>query len=74
MTRGLGGHSPANVSHHLKGIGFPASKRDLIQHARRNGAEGAVLEVLEAFPEDEFGSMAEVVKAYGEADQAPQRR
>ena len=72
MTRGLGGHSPANVSHHLKGIGFPASKEDLIQQARRNGAEGAVLEVLEAFPEDEFETMADVMKAYGEADQAPE--
>ena len=27
MTRGLGGHSPANVTHHLKGIHFPAKKR-----------------------------------------------
>ena len=73
MTRGLGGHSPANVTHHLKGMDFPASKEDLIQQARRNGAEGAVLEVLEAFPEDEFESMADVMKAYGEADQAPER-
>ena len=73
MTRGLGGHSPANVTHHLKGVGFPASKRDLIQHARQNGAESAVLEVLEAFSEDEFETMADVMKAYGEADQAPER-
>ena len=73
MTRGLGGHSPANVTHHLKGVGFPASKRDLIQRARQNGAESAVLEVLEAFSEEEFETMADVMKAYGEADQAPER-
>ncbi len=34
MTRGLGGHSPENVSHHLKGIDFPASKQDLMRQAR----------------------------------------
>jgi Protein of unknown function (DUF2795) len=72
MTRGLGGHSPANVTHHLKGMDFPAGKTDLIRHARENGADGAVLEVLEAFSEDQFESMADVMKAYGEADQPPQ--
>ena len=30
MTRGLGGHSPANVSHHLKGIDFPATKPNFL--------------------------------------------
>ncbi len=68
MTRGLGGHSPANVSHFLKGIDFPATKQSLMQQARRNGAEAAVLEVIEALPDDEYESMADVMKAYGEAD------
>jgi hypothetical protein len=32
-----------------------------------------LLEVLESFPEDEkFTSLADVMKAYGESDQAPQ--
>jgi hypothetical protein len=71
MTRGLGGHSPANVTHFLRGVDFPANKGDLIQQARDNGAEDAVLEVLDAFPDDEFENMADVMKAYGEADQEP---
>jgi len=68
MTRGLGGRSPANVSHSLKGIDFPASKQDLMQQARSNGAEPAVIEVIEAMPDAEFETMADVMKAYGEVD------
>jgi hypothetical protein len=50
---------------------FPASKEDLLERARDNGAGQDVLEVLE--PEDEeFETAADVMKAYGEADQAPQ--
>jgi hypothetical protein len=68
-----GGHSPANVTHHLKGMHFPASKEDLLARASDNGAGQDVLEVLESFPEgDEFENLADVMKAYGEADQAPQ--
>jgi hypothetical protein len=74
MTRGLGGHSPANVSHHLKGLDFPARKQDLMRQARENGADRAVLEVIEAMPEGEYESMADVMKGYGEADNAPQGR
>ncbi len=71
MTRGLGGHSPANVSHNLRGVEFPARKQDLMRQARENGAEPAVLEVIEAMPEGEYASMADVMKGYGEADAAP---
>lgn len=72
MTRGLGGHSPANVSHHLKGIDFPANKQDLMRQVRENGADRAVIEVIEAMPDGEYQSMADVMKGYGEADDAPQ--
>lgn len=69
MTRGLGGHSPANVTNHLKGAHFPASKRDLVSLAKDNGAEGEVIDVLENLPGEEYASVAEVMKAYGdEAD------
>ena len=74
MTRGLGGHSPANVSHHLKGIDFPATKQDLMRQARNNGADRAVLEVIEAMPDADYESMADVMKGYGEADNAPEGR
>lgn len=68
MTRGLGGESPANVSFHLKGIEMPAKKQDLIQKARQNGAPQEVMQIIEKMPEKTFQTMADVMKAYGEAE------
>lgn len=72
MTRGLGGHSPANVTHHLKGIHFPAKKQDLVQQARKNGAEKDIMDVLNGMPDQEFASIAEVMQAAGKAERDPQ--
>jgi hypothetical protein len=67
MTRGVGGESPANVATYLKGIDYPASKDQLVEHAKKNGAESAVLDILGDLPEQEYGNMADVMKGYGEA-------
>lgn len=67
MARGLGGKSPANISHHLKGIDFPANKQDLIQQAEKNGAKDDILDVIDNMPDNKFENMADVMKAYGEA-------
>jgi hypothetical protein len=68
MTRGLGGHSPANVTHYLKGVHLPARKQDLLRLTKDNGAEEDVMDVLESMPDEEFVSVAEIMKAYGEVD------
>ncbi|NIC06835.1 DUF2795 domain-containing protein [Billgrantia bachuensis] len=68
MTRGLGGQSPANVTHHLSGIDFPASRADLERHAKDNGAGDDVLDVIRNMPDQEYGSMADVTKGVGEAE------
>jgi len=73
MTRGLGGHSPANITHHLKGIHFPAKKRDVVQQAKKNGAEGDIMQVLDGMPDQEFASIADVMKAVGEVESGPDR-
>ncbi|MFL5252543.1 MAG: DUF2795 domain-containing protein [Rhodopila sp.] len=65
MTRGLGGHSPANITHYLKGMDFPASKQDLEKRAKDNGAEKEVLETIHGMPDGKFENMADVMKAYG---------
>jgi len=72
MTYELAGHSTANLTHHLKGIVFPASKNELVERARIASAGQDVLEALECFPDREFESLAEVLRAYGRLDQAPQ--
>ena len=66
MTRGLGGQSPSNVAQHLKGIDFPCRKKDLINHARKNQAGDSILKALDAFPEQEYSSMADVFKGIGQ--------
>lgn len=70
MTRGLGGQSPSNVAQFLKGIDFPCRKSNLIEHARKNRAEEPVLRALEAFPERDYASMAEVMEGFGESREA----
>lgn len=68
MTRGVGGQSPANIAHSLKGIDFPAKKQDLVEHARKNKAEDAVLQVLKQMPEQEYHTMADVMKGVGQVE------
>jgi hypothetical protein len=67
MARDAGGHSPVNVTHHLKGIHFPADKAALVKQAKANKAPREVMEEIEAMEDQEFGTIAEVMKAFGEA-------
>lgn len=61
------GGSVANVTHALKGIGFPATKSDLIDRAKQNHAERAVLDVVGAMPDQDYQTMADVMKGFGKA-------
>lgn len=69
MTRGMGGHSVSNITHHLKGIHFPARRQDLVRQAKRNGAEQDIMDVLHAMPDQEFETAADVMKAVSQAEQ-----
>lgn len=68
MTRGMGGGSPANIAHHLKGIDFPAEKEDLLRHAKKNGGGREVTEAIAHMPERRYESMADVMKGLGEVE------
>jgi uncharacterized protein DUF2795 len=68
MTRGLGGESPSNIASYLKGLDMPADKRQLIEVAQGNDAEKQVIEVLRQLPDQDFETMADVMKAYGEVE------
>jgi Protein of unknown function (DUF2795) len=73
MTSGVGERSTINITHHLDGMRFPASKDDLLLRARDNGAGQDTLEVLESFPEGrEFETLADVLTACEQTDQVPQ--
>ena len=60
-----GGHVSANLGRFLKGVDFPANQTDLVEHAKENGADQGVLEVLSKMPRRAYGSIADVMEAYG---------
>jgi Protein of unknown function (DUF2795) len=48
----------------LEGVALPASKRQLLSHAARNGGEGAgVMELLRDLPSREYATLDEVGEA-----------
>lgn len=58
-------HSTGTIAQTLSGIDFPADKRKLIEHARKNNADSDVIQVLEGMPEEQYTSMADVFKGVG---------
>ena len=66
MAQGMGGQSSANVTQHLSGAHFPASKQELVKLAKNNGAKDDVIQMLEKMPANEYSSIAEVMKAFGD--------
>jgi hypothetical protein len=68
MSSGLDGRSPTDVTHHLKGIDFPAGKQDLLKHAKQQGADGTILELIGKMPDDRYETMADVMKGVGKSE------
>ncbi len=60
--------SPAAVERYLRGIHFPAEKRELIQHAKENGAPDDVLRVLSRFEDKEYSGAVDVAKEVGKVE------
>ncbi len=52
----------------LKGMTFPADKEALKKQAEGNDAPKAVISAIDNLPEDEFGSITDVTRAYGKED------
>ncbi len=60
---GGGGKSPAHVQKFLAGLNFPATKKAVIDHARKNRADNNVIQMLEKIPDQEYQNPAEVSQA-----------
>ncbi|HIH75095.1 MAG TPA: DUF2795 domain-containing protein [Methanosarcina sp.] len=56
--------SPIEVQKALKDMDYPASKQDLIQHAKKHKASKEVMEVLEELPEQEYSNAADVSREF----------
>jgi len=59
--------SAAELEKYLKGVSFPASKDNLIEKARANGAPEEVIDMINDLSEDNFNSPIDVSKAFGES-------
>ncbi len=57
--------SAADVEHAVKGIKFPANRKDLIQQAQDNNEEQEVVQVLQDLPANDFRTAVDVSKAFG---------
>lgn len=70
MARGVGGRGPANIMQHLKGIDFPASKDDLIDHASMSEGPDTddVVNVLQQIDDRDYRSPAEVMEQVGRVE------
>lgn len=56
---------PTMLAHAIKGVRLPARKDDLVRQAQQNGASQEVMDALQALPDDEYRTMADVMKAFG---------
>ena len=60
--------SPVQLAHYLKGVEFPASKRDLKADARKNQAPRDILKFIDELPDAQYHTMAEIMKALGKVE------
>jgi len=70
MARGAGGHGPANIMEHLRGIDFPARKHNLVEHARETEGPNTdeVVNTLKKLPDREYVSPADVMHEVSEVE------
>ncbi|RAY11488.1 DUF2795 domain-containing protein [Actinomadura craniellae] len=52
-----------DIQRYLAGMDYPATKDQIIRHARSKGAKGEVLNALQRLAEGEYDSPASVSKA-----------
>lgn len=57
--------NPIQLQKYLKGVDYPAAKNDLIETARKHGADSNISSMLERLPDEEFQTPAEVSQAVG---------
>ena len=56
--------NPVQVQKFLSGVSYPADRDTLIEHARSQGADDAVLEGLSRLPDKSFDGPNAVSEAY----------
>lgn len=62
-----GGSQSTQVQKSLGGLNFPATKEDIIDHAKRNGASNEILQLLEELPRQPYENAGDVTRGFGDA-------
>ncbi|MBW3579596.1 MAG: DUF2795 domain-containing protein [Actinobacteria bacterium] len=57
--------NPIQVQKFLSGVDYPMSKKDVVDTARQQGADDAVVSTLEELPAEEFNSPNDISEAIG---------
>lgn len=57
--------NPIEIQKYLKGMNYPASQQDVVQHAQDNGADDDTIAVLEKLPDQQYETVADVSKEIG---------
>lgn len=65
MAKGI---NPVEVQKFLRGASYPAAKDELINHARKAGADEGLLSILERLPGERFETPADVSEAIGDME------
>lgn len=65
---GKGKVNPIQVQKYLKGVDYPATKQDLINKAKEEGADDRVIATLEAIKDENFDTPASVSQAIGKIE------
>ncbi|HEU5441524.1 MAG TPA: DUF2795 domain-containing protein [Ktedonobacterales bacterium] len=60
--------SPIQLQKHLKGVNYPASKRDLVAKAQQNNASAEIVQKIQHLPADSFNGPKDVMKALGQTE------
>lgn len=60
--------NPIQAQKFLKGIDYPASKEEIIEAARDQGADENVISTLERIPMDSFNSPNDVAEGIGKIE------
>lgn len=60
--------NPIEVQQYLGNVEYPATKEDLVEHARKQDASDSIVETLEEIPDREYVSAADVSKGIGESN------
>jgi hypothetical protein len=60
--------NPATVEKYLSGVDYPASRRDLINQAKKNNANEDVIDTISNLPDTTFNSPIDISKAMGKKE------